>query len=59
MAALRSKSLEFRRILKEEGFRALFRRYGWKLIAGLFVYYICRDLIIYVLVPFLTLKLLY
>lgn len=46
--------MEFRtakHLLKTEGIKALFRRYGWKLIFCLFVYYIVRDVVLYVLVP--------
>jgi hypothetical protein len=42
---------EARRTLKEEGFKALWRKYGWKLFAVVFVYYLIRDLILYVFIP--------
>ena len=45
-----------RQILKEEGVRALFSRYGWKLVAVIFCYYLIRDLSLYVLLPLLILQ---
>lgn len=46
-----------RRLLFNEGPRALFRRYGWRFVASIFCYYLLRDLTIYVLVPMLIVKL--
>lgn len=47
-----------RQILKEEGFKALFRHYGWKLVATVFAYYLVRDLTLYVLLPMFIFKML-
>lgn len=44
---------EFRDTWRESGWRGAFRRYGWKLFAVIFVYYLIRDLTIYVLIPYL------
>lgn len=38
---------------KAEGFRGAVRRYGWKLIVVLFCVYLVRDLVIYLLLPYL------
>ena len=40
---------------KTGGFRGLFRRYGWKVVAGVLIYYIIRDLFLYVFLPMLLL----
>ena len=42
-----------RRILREEGVKALFRTYGWRLVAAFFVYYLIRDSFLYLLLPYL------
>lgn len=42
-----------KQILKTEGLRALFSRYGWKLVFVLFCYYLVRDISLYVILPFL------
>ena len=47
---------EARKILRTQGFKALFRRYGWKLIAGIFAYYIVRDVTLYIIIPALAMK---
>lgn len=41
---------------KEGGFKAVVKRYGWKLFAIFFVYYLVRDLIIYVFIPYIITK---
>jgi hypothetical protein len=45
-----------RSILKEEGVKALFKKYGWKLFAVVFTYYLVRDVTLYVLLPALIIK---
>ncbi len=45
-----------RQILKEQGVKALFRTYGWKLVAVLFFYYLVRDLTLYVFLPMLLIR---
>jgi hypothetical protein len=35
-------------------FRYLTTRYGWRLVVGVCVYYLVRDLILYVLLPYLA-----
>ena len=35
-------------------FRFLTARYGWRLLVTLFVYYLVRDVILYVLLPYLA-----
>jgi hypothetical protein len=32
----------------------LFKRYGWKLLLGLFLYYLIRDTILYIIIPYLV-----
>jgi hypothetical protein len=36
--------------------RFLFGKYGWKLVLGVFAYYLIRDLTLYVLLPYLALS---
>ena len=42
--------------LKNEGFKGLQKRYGWKVFAGIIAYYLVRDLTIYVVIPYLIIK---
>lgn len=43
---------EFRQTFRESGLRGCFRRYGWKLGAVLFCYYLVRDVTLYILIPY-------
>ena len=36
--------------------RHLFKRYGWKLLVAICVYYLIRDGILYILIPYLVAK---
>lgn len=36
--------------------RFLFGKYGWKLVLGIFVFYLVQDLVLYVLIPYLALS---
>ena len=47
---------ECRKTFKEGGFKAVVRRYGWKIFVVFFCYYLIRDLTLYVLVPYLFAK---
>lgn len=50
---------EAKAIFKEKGFRGVIQRFGWKLFAALFVYYLVRDVTLYILLPwYLASKLL-
>ena len=42
---------EARQIYREKGFRAVVKRYGWKLVIGVFCYYLIRDILIYLVLP--------
>lgn len=42
--------------IKNEGLRASFRKYGWKLFAVVFAYYLVRDVSLYVLIPYFLLN---
>ena len=42
-----------RTTLRDHGVRALFRKYGWRLVAAIVLYYIVRDVTLYILIPLL------
>lgn len=44
--------VEVRQTFKESGFKGVFKRYGWKIFAAFFVYYLIRDTILYILIPY-------
>ncbi len=67
LARFRALIVQFKRDLREplaeaEGkprlqririrFRFLFKRYGWKLAIAVFTYYLVRDTILYIIIPY-------
>jgi len=40
-------------IVREEGFRSLIKKKGWKVVAAVFLFYLVRDSILYILIPYL------
>lgn len=51
---IKASALECRQTFKTDGFKGVWRRYGWKIFAIFFFYYLIRDLLLYVLIPFLV-----
>lgn len=41
-------------IVKKEGFKSLLKKRGWKIFAVVAGYYILRDTILYILIPYLA-----
>jgi hypothetical protein len=39
-------------IVKREGFKALFKKRGWKVFAFVIGYYTVRDTLLYIVIPF-------
>ena len=42
--------------LKEHGFKKTIKKFGWKLFAVIFLFYLIRDSILYIIIPYLILK---
>ncbi|MEK2645648.1 hypothetical protein [Bdellovibrio sp. BCCA] len=42
---------EAKQVFREGGIKGVLRRYGWKVFAVFFVYYLVRDITIYILLP--------
>jgi hypothetical protein len=47
---VREATLTFR----QGGFRGTLQRYGWKLFAGFFLFYLVRDVTLYIVLPYLA-----
>jgi hypothetical protein len=45
---------EIRATFKESGFKGVSQKYGWKLFLGIFIYYVVRDVTIYIILPYLV-----
>tara|TARA_B100001142_G_scaffold319094_1_gene362117 strand:- start:336 stop:530 length:195 start_codon:yes stop_codon:yes gene_type:complete len=43
-------------IFKKDGFKGLIKEGGWKLLFFFFMYYLIRDSILYILIPYLIVK---
>ena len=41
---------------KEHGFKKTLKKYGWKLFTIIFLYYLIRDSILYIFIPYFVLK---
>ena len=39
-----------------EAIRILFKKYGWKLGVAIFMYYLIRDVTLYIIIPYLVYK---
>lgn len=47
---------EAREIFRSSGFKGLFAKYRWKMVAVFFTYYLIRDSFLYILLPYLAWK---
>jgi hypothetical protein len=43
--------LEVKQTFRQGGFKAVTSRYGWKIFAAFFAYYLVRDVTLYILLP--------
>ena len=43
-------------IYKQEGFKGIVKKGGWKILFYFFMFYLIRDTIIYILLPYLVVK---
>ena len=53
---IKSMLAEIRKTYRAGGFKAVWSRYGWKLFAAFFVYYLVRDVTLYIIIPYLVAK---
>ncbi|MBT6809058.1 MAG: hypothetical protein HOA52_06190 [Flavobacteriales bacterium] len=54
---LRVKFLEeYITVFKEDGFKGVLRKGGWKILFYFFMFYLIRDSILYILIPYLVVK---
>lgn len=40
-------------LLREKGLKGFVREKGWKLVLGIFVFYLVRDTVLYIIIPLL------
>ncbi len=44
---------EIKATFRESGLRGVSKKYGWKLFLAFFMYYLVRDVVLYILLPYL------
>ena len=44
---------EWARLLKEQGFKGFVKEKGWKLLILFFLFYLIRDVTLYLIIPYL------
>ena len=54
--SLFKKFKEYRQVIKKEGLKGFIKIYGWKVVVVVFLYYLVRDSILYILIPYLFAK---
>jgi len=42
--------------IKEKGWKGFIKHHGWKVFAGIIVYYLIRDTLLYIVIPFLIIN---
>ena len=47
---------EWIQLIKKDGLKEFIRQKGWKIVAGIFIYYLIRDSILYILIPYLIIN---
>ena len=52
----KEKGSEYHKVFKEYGFKGLVKKYGLKLVLAVFMFYLIRDSILYILIPYLIAK---
>ena len=45
--------IEWAKLLREEGFKVFVKKRGWKVLWTIVIFYLIRDTILYILIPFL------
>ncbi len=57
MSFLRPEFLkEWLKIFKEDGIKSLLKQKGWKIVVAFVGFYLVRDSILYILIPYLSIK---
>ena len=47
---------KYLKIFKQDGFKGVLREGGWKILVYFFLYYLIRDTILYIIIPYLVVK---
>jgi hypothetical protein len=45
-------AVEWLELLKQEGFKGFLKKKGWKVVAAFFLFYLVRDVTLYIILPY-------
>lgn len=45
-------AVEWMETLKKDGFKLFLKKKGWKVVVALFVFYLIRDITLYIILPY-------
>jgi hypothetical protein len=48
--------LNYTKIFKQDGFKGVLKEGGWRMLMYFFLFYLIRDTILYILIPYLIIK---
>ena len=48
--------LNYTKIFKQDGFKGVLKKGGWRMLMYFFLFYLIRDTILYILIPYLIVK---
>jgi hypothetical protein len=43
-------------VIKEKGWKGFVKQYGWKVLVGIVLFYLIRDTILYIIIPYLVIN---
>ena len=48
--------LNYTKIFKQDGFKGVLKKGGWRMLMYFFLFYLIRDTILYIIIPYLIVK---
>jgi len=48
--------IKYTKIYKEDGFKGVLKEGGWRILIYFFLFYLIRDTILYIIIPYLIVK---
>jgi hypothetical protein len=48
--------IKYTKIYKEDGFKGVLKEGGWRIVIYFFLFYLIRDTILYIIIPYLIVK---
>ena len=48
--------LKYTKVFKQDGFKGVLKKGGWRMLMYFFLFYLIRDTILYIIIPYLIVK---